>query len=94
MLFKKNKAITIDKMNVLQDIVINEDKVKFNVQYSNTTLDLKQIPKLLSDVMQLYAVVKPMLDQVALNEAKDKVKTLEDSTSDDVEALDLSEIPF
>lgn len=88
--FKKNAAITIEKMNVLEKVVINEDTVRFTMHYSQMDLKPEQIPKLLSDVMQLYAMVKPALDKKTLDKKKEEIATAE---SDDT-SIDLSDIPF
>lgn len=88
-IFKKTSAVQIDKMNVVKDVIINEEKVKFSLNYSSTTLELDEVPKLLADVMQLYVYTKPLLDKRAAQEAKDKADELADE-----DTLDLTEIPF
>lgn len=94
-ILKKNKAITIDKMQKLTELTITEDTVKLHMQYSNITFKVEEIPALLSDVIQLYAIVKPILDKKELQKAKEKVDTLTESTSvDDDTPIDLSDIPF
>lgn len=92
MLFKKNKAITIDKMNVLDDVVVNEEKLKFTVQYSNISIPIEKVPGLLADIMQVYSLVKPALDQKSIEATKEQEKDKADDV--DLEPIDLSDIPF
>lgn len=90
-LFKKEKAILIDKMNRLERITVSSDKIHFRLNYSDIDVKAKDIPLLVSDMIQIYGMVKPILDAQSEelnkeNEGKEK--------EDQVEPIDLSDIPF
>lgn len=85
-LFKKDKALYIEKMDVLSGVTVSPDKVKFSLNYSSIDLTPESVPKLLSDVVQLYALVKPTLD--AKTEASQK------QSEQPLDEPDLSDIPF
>lgn len=89
-ILNRSAAVQIKKMSVISDIIISEEEVKMKLNYSSIDLKLEDIPKLLSDVMQLYVYVKPILDKQQAKALKDKAKDLEK----DAETIDLSEIPF
>lgn len=94
-MFKKNPAIVIDKMNQLRDVVITNETVKFSLDYSAKTLELKEVPKLLSDVMQLYVYAKPLLDKQQAEKLKKEAKSLNEQSEDiDSGNIDLDSIPF
>ena len=84
-LFKKSSAIFVEKMNKLSDVTISEDKVKFSLNYSSIDLNPEEVPKLVSDLIQVYGMIKPILD---------KKSEEEQAESEDKERIDLSEIPF
>lgn len=90
-IFKKTAAVQIENMNQLKNITITEETVKFGLSssYSVETLKLEEIPKLLSDVMQLYVYVKPLLDKRESNGHKDEAAKIDDDAP-----IDLSDIPF
>ena len=90
-MFWNKNATCIDKMNVINSVVITEKNVKLNVQYSNIEINIKDVPKLLADVTNIYAVCKPLLDEISQKEYEEKLK---ESENESVEPLDLSEIPF
>lgn len=92
-IFKKQSAITIDKLGTFKDIVINQETVKFTVNYSTISFKSEEIPQLLADVMELYVIVKPLLNKTALEAKKGELKELEDSATDD-SPIDLTDIPF
>lgn len=94
--FKRNAAITIDKMNVLTDIVIDPEKVKFKLNYSQIDLKPKEVRTLLSDILDLYVMVRPMLDKQKAVATAEQLKKLESNIADDTDdsPIDLGDIPF
>jgi len=94
--FKKNRAAYFEKMGTFTEVTITEDKVKFSLNYSSITMNLEEVPKLLADVMQLYAMAKPILDRKSLEATKKKLAGLagEKDSDDSDEPIDLSDIPF
>lgn len=89
-ILKKSEAIFIDSMEHLTNVMVTDDVCKFTLDYSQMTVKSSDVPKLLSDLMQLYAMVKPALDKKTL-EAQDE--NLRRETPSD-ERIDLSNIPF
>lgn len=89
-IFKKNQAVQVEKLNIFKDILINEKEVKLHINYSGITISLEEVPKLLADAMQLYTMVKPMLDKKTIEKMKDKT---DEADSEDT-IIDLSDIPF
>jgi len=90
-IFKKSQATFVEKMNVLKDVTISEDKVKFNLGWSNIDLTPEEIPQIVSDLIQVYGMIKPILDEKS--EAKQKELDKTDKESEE-KFIDLSEIPF
>jgi len=90
-MFWNKNATCIDKMNVINSVVITEKNVKLNIQYSNIEINIKEVPKLLADVTNIYAVCKPLLDEISQKEFEERQKENETETE---EKIDLSEIPF
>lgn len=90
-IFKKTSAVQIDKMNRINSVTITEENVKFSLSgsYSIETVKLEDVPKLLSDMIQLYTYVKPLLDK----RESDSLKT-DAAAIDNDKPIDLSEIPF
>ena len=91
-IFKKSQATYIERMELLTNVTVTEEKVLATLQYSQNTFKPEDIPKLLSDVMQLYALVKPILDKKS--EEAEKEKTDEEKLKLDDTPIDLSNIPF
>lgn len=91
-IFKKSQATYIERMEVLSNVTVTEDKVLATLQYSQNTFKPEDIPKLLSDVIQLYTLVKPILDKKS--EEAEKAKTDEEKLKTEDTPIDLSEIPF
>ena len=88
-IFKKTSAVFVEKMNSLRNVSISEDKVMFQLNYSNLELSPKEIPGLVSDLIQVYGIIKPTLDKLSLEEESAKVDPAPDDTP-----IDLSNIPF
>jgi NACalpha-BTF3-like transcription factor len=86
MIFKKSKALYFEKMNKLREVTVTDETVKFQIDYSNTSLKVEDIPKLLADVTQLYALVQDSLQKKSEEINKEK-------TEDD-EPINLDDIPF
>lgn len=92
-IFKRSSAVFVEKMNVLKNVSVSEDKVLFNVNYSNIELSPEEIPGLVSDLIQVYGIIKPTLDKMS----EERQKELDKEKSDNKDAdkpVDLSEIPF
>lgn len=89
-IFKKTQGVTMDKMNVLSNVVITADQCRFQLQYSNIELKIEQIPKLLADIIEVYTSAKPTLDAKTLALAE---QTTEDGAAID-NPINLSDIPF
>lgn len=85
-LFKKDKALYIETMDVLKGVTVAPDKVRFTLNWSNIELNPEDVPKLLSDVIQLYAMVKPTLDS--------KTEANKEKSDQPLDEPDLSSIPF
>lgn len=90
-IFKKSHAVTIEKMDVLKQLVVNENSVRFSLNYSNIDLKPEEVPKLLADIMQIYTLVKPALDKKTLDLENEKSG---DPKEEDSKPIDLSDIPF
>ena len=91
-IFKKTEAIFVEKMNVIKDVTISEDKVKFGIGYYDINISPEDVPRLVSDFIQVYGIVKPTLDK--LSEAKEAEQNKISEPSTDEKPIDLSEIPF
>ena len=91
-IFKKSQATYIEKMDLLTNVTVTDEKVLATLQYSQNTFRPEDIPKLLADVMQLYALVKPILDKKS--EEAEKEKTDEEKLKLEDTPIDLSNIPF
>lgn len=92
-IFKRSSAVFIEKMNLLRNVSASEDKVLFRVDYSNIELSPEEIPGLVSDLIQVYGIIKPTLDKIS----EERQKELDKGKSDNKDAdktVDLSEIPF
>lgn len=87
-MFNRKKAIFFESMNKLSDVTITDDKVKCKIGWNDLDLKPEDVPKLLSDFIQIYALVKDSLDEKSKAEADNKDK---EEKKDD---LDLSDIPF
>lgn len=94
MLFKKSKAIYIKKMNCLNEVTVSEQGLKLQLNYSSIDLKLEDIPKLMSDVTQLYALAKPLLDSMSEEANAEAEKKVKDGNDETFEPIDLSNIPF
>lgn len=93
-IFKKSSAVHIDHMDVLSKVTITDDKVLFTIQYSETNMKPEDVPKLLADVMRLYALVKPTLDEKSLKATEDAEQDIKIEDINDTAPIDLSNIPF
>ena len=91
-IFSKSKAICYEKMNHLKRVTITEEKVSFNVNYSSIDVDIKNIPGLLADLIQIYGDVKPMLDKKS--QELEAAKSEEEKAKSNDGPIDLSDIPF
>lgn len=92
-IFKRTEAIFVAKMNQIKDVTISEDKLKFNIGYYDISIVPEDVPGLVSDLIQVYGIIKPTLDKMS----EERQKELDKEKSDNNEAdkpLDLSEIPF
>jgi hypothetical protein len=95
-IFKKSKAIYVERMDLLSGVTVTDDKVHFSLNYSGIDLNAEDIPKLLADAMQLYSMVKPSLDaksEAMMEKAKEHNAVNSEVKIDD-EPIDLSSIPF
>ena len=90
-IFKRSSAVFVEKMNLLRNVSVSEDKVLFNVNYSNIELSPEEIPGLVSDLIQVYGIIKPTLDKLS-QEKEDAEKQA--SADTEIKPVDLSEIPF
>ena len=93
MIFKKSKAVYIEKMNYLKSVTVSSDKVKFELGWSNLDMALEDVPKLLSDLTSLYGMVKPELDRRSEEKNAEEEKKAKENEVD-FEPIDLSNIPF
>ena len=91
-IFKKTEAIFVEKMNVIKDVTISEDKVKFGIGYYDINISPEDVPRLVSDLIQVYGIAKPTLDK--LSEAKEAEAKKNATEGEKVGLPDLSEIPF
>ena len=91
-IFKRSSAVFVERMNQLRNVSVSEDKVIFNLNYSNIELQPEKIPGLVSDLIQVYGIIKPTLDKLSQAKEAEQNKTSEPST--DEKPIDLSEIPF
>ena len=92
-IFKRTEAIFVEKMNQIKDVTISEDKLKFNIGYYDISIAPEDVPGLVSDLIQVYGIIKPTLDKMS----EERQKELDKERSDNKDAdnqLDLSEIPF
>lgn len=92
-IFKRDKAIYYENMNLVREVTVTEEKVHFNLNYSSIDLKPEDVPKLLADAMQLYAHVKPTLDKKSEELEAERAASEEPKQPDD-KPIDLSEIPF
>lgn len=91
-IFKRSSAVFVEKMNQLRNVSVSEDKVIFNINYSNIELSPDEVPGLVSDLIQVYGIIKPTLDKLSQEkEAEEKKNAAADT---EVKPVDLSEIPF
>ena len=79
-------------MNKLQNVTIAENTVKVKIGWSDLDFELKEIPQLVSDFIQIYGMIKPQLD--TLSEAEEQKKSEAGEAQPDDKPIDLSEIPF
>ena len=87
-IFKRSSAVFVESMNLLRNVSVSEDKVMFNINYSNIELKPEEVPGLVSDLIQVYGILKPTLDEISAKKEKEQ-KDKESS-----ESVDLNEIPF
>jgi len=90
-IFKRSSAVFVERMNLLRNVSVSEDKVLFNVNYSNIELSPEEIPGLVSDLIQVYGIIKPTLDRLSQEKEETEKKA---SPKSEVKPVDLSEIPF
>ena len=69
-----------------------ENTVKAKIGWSDLDFELKEIPQLVSDFIQIYGMIKPQLD--TLSEAEEQKKSEAGEAQPDDKPIDLSEIPF
>lgn len=91
-IFKKAKAVYVEKMNQVSKVTITEETVKFNIGWSDHTFKPEEIPGLVADLIQIYGIVKPAIDK--RSEEAESNKTDEQKNDPSNEPIDLSEIPF
>jgi hypothetical protein len=91
-IFKKSSAVFVERMNLLRNVSVSEDKVLFNINYSNIELRPEEIPGFVSDLIQVYGIIKPTLDR--LSQEKEEVEAKTTTPAVDDKPIDLSEIPF
>ena len=89
-IFKRSSAVFVEKMNILRNVSVSEDNVLFNVNYSNIELAPEEIPGIVSDLIQVYGIIKPTLDDMSQKREAEANKINHESE----ESVDLSEIPF
>ena len=89
-IFKRSNAVFVESMNKVKNVSVSEDKVLFNLNYSNIELYPDEIPGLVSDLIQVYGIIKPTLDKLSLEREAEAKKINPESE----ESVDLSEIPF
>ena len=89
-IFKRSSAVFVERMNQLCNVSVSEDKVIFNLNYSNIELQPEKIPGLVSDLIQVYGIIKPTLDEISQKREAEAKK----NNTDGDESVDLSEIPF
>jgi hypothetical protein len=90
-IFKRSSAVFVESMNKVRNVSVSEDKVLFNLNYSNIELQPEEIPGLVSDLIQIYGIIKPTLDALSVKQEEENKKN---ETADSDKAVDLSEIPF
>lgn len=88
-IFKKTNAVFVEKMNNLRNVSVSEDKVMFSLNYSGIEMKPEDIPGLVSDLIQIYGMVKPVLDKKSEALEAENAKT-----ENPDEPIDLSNIPF
>lgn len=91
-IFQKQKAVFVEKMNQVSKVTVTEDTVKFNIGWSDHSFKPEEIPGLVSDMIQIYGIVKPAIDK--RSQAAEDAKTDEEKKASDNTPIDLSEIPF
>lgn len=91
-IFKRSSAVFVQSMNQVRNVSISEDKVLFNLNYSNIELEPEGIPGLVSDLIQIYGIVKPTLDELSTKREEEERKNAAADT--EIKPVDLSEIPF
>lgn len=91
-IFKRSSAVFVERMNQLRNVSVSEDKVIFNINYSNIELQPEEIPGLVSDLIQVYGIIKPTLDKLSQEKEAEQAKT--ETPAVDDKPIDLSEIPF
>ena len=89
-IFKRSSAVFVEKMNILRNVSVSEDKVLFNINYSSIELAPEEIPGIVSDLIQVYGIIKPTLDEIS---QKREAEAKKDNPEGD-KLVDLSEIPF
>ena len=89
-IFKKQEAVFVDKMNKLSKVTVTEDQVKFNIGYYDHSMKIDEMPGLVSDIIQIYGIVKPHLDKLQQEREAEAAK----SNEVDDKPIDLTEIPF
>ncbi len=85
-MFNRKKAVYIEKMNYIKEVTVTDDKVKFNIAWSDVKLDPEDVPKILSDLIQIYALVRDSLAEKSENINADK--------KEEDEPINLDDIPF
>lgn len=93
-IFKKNSAVTIDHMSVISKVTVDENAVRFLILYNSIDMKIEELPKLLGDIIQLYALVKPLLDDKEEKLLAEKATDPEPDKAEDDSLIDLSNIPF
>lgn len=91
-IFKRSSAVFVQSMNKVRNVSVSEDKVLFNLNYSNIELEPEEIPGLVSDLIQIYGIVKPTLDELSTKREEEEKKNAAADT--EIKPVDLSEIPF
>lgn len=91
-IFKRSSAVFVESMNKVRNVSVSEDKVLFNLNYSNIELQPEDVPGLVSDLIQIYGIIKPTLDDISLKRQEENKKNATVET--DEKPIDLSEIPF
>ena len=91
-IFKRSSAVFVQSMNKVRNVSVSEDKVLFNLNYSNIELEPEEIPGLVSDLIQIYGIVKPTLDELSVKREEEEKKNATADT--ELKPVDLSEIPF